>query len=368
MTPIADGGTATVSVNAAGMIRSINLAFTDVFGFSSAEVSGKPFRNLLTAESAAALGDLFDRVANSGESVERSLEARHKKGAVLPVSVTVAAERTGQPGCMLTITPLNDSVGIITIDLSGQIKTTNTFVTRIFGHSQEELATMNVAQLMPRPYSRFHANYLSNYRTTGVAKVVGDPRGRVVTGMHKDGRSFEMRLEVHEMKDEALEGARGVADRMFIGRITLDSSTVADRRCMKLKLSEEGDVLSVSGAGEDLFGLSASACAGKTVEEVLRFGDGSADRLLACLAALPPHARGNKKKPAPVGRAPLSVDDVQILLDRVSGEREAETVPLGAWLAAPQGAEWAERLMRQRVYVDTAALILEAVRVAPQPL
>ena len=40
---------------------------------------------------------------------------------------------------------------------------------------------MNIAQLMPRPYSRFHATYLANYRKTGVAKVVGDSRGRMVT-------------------------------------------------------------------------------------------------------------------------------------------------------------------------------------------
>ena len=134
------------------------------------------------------------------------------------------------------MTSLNTNLGIITIDEVGNIQSCNTFISRIFGHSSEALCKMNVSGLMPRPYSRFHAQYLKRYREElhhagGRARVVGDSRGRVVSALHKDGRVFSVRLEarhptspgapskdsqhrraaalpqVHEMPDES--GTRG---------------------------------------------------------------------------------------------------------------------------------------------------------------
>ena len=56
---------------------------------------------------------------------------------------------------------------------------------------------------MPRPYSRFHAQYLKRYRDSGKGSVIGDSRGRVVSALHKDGRIFNIRLEVHAIQDDS---------------------------------------------------------------------------------------------------------------------------------------------------------------------
>ena len=178
-----DDGTATVSLTRAGNIRAVNLTFETMFGHSSSSVTGKAFKSLVTADGAASLAQVLEAVAAKGEDVERTYEAKHKSGSFFPISVQFTQEKTGQNGIIVKITALNDNVGMITIDDQGQIQSSNSFITRIFGWRSDELVSMNIAALMPRPYSRFHANYLATYRRSGVAKVVGDNRGRIVVGM-----------------------------------------------------------------------------------------------------------------------------------------------------------------------------------------
>ena len=115
-------------------------------------------------------------------------------------------------------TALNTSLGVITIDEMGNILSCNAFVTKIFGYPNDTLCKMNVSGLMPRPYSRFHAQYLKRYRATGRGIVVGDNRGRVVSAMHRDGHIFPIRLEVHAIQDD------GTDKKQFAGKITLADS------------------------------------------------------------------------------------------------------------------------------------------------
>ena len=83
----------------------------------------------------------------------------------------------------------------------GNIQSANTFASHIFGYSSYALCQMNVSGLMPRPYSRFHAQYLKRCRTTGAGGVpIGETRGRVVSALHKDGRIFTARLEVQALQ------------------------------------------------------------------------------------------------------------------------------------------------------------------------
>lgn len=118
-----------------------------------------------------------------------------------------------------------------------------------------------------------------------MAKVLGDAKGRTVSGLHKDGRVFNLRLEVQEMKDE------GQTKRLFSGRITLDASDILDRRCCKLKMSDDGDIITLTEGAEDLFGISVNDIVGFPIEELLRWPDGSTENILECLLAIPSHTR-----------------------------------------------------------------------------
>src|SRR5688572_20569016 len=73
--------------------------------------------------------------------------------------------------------------GIITINGQGVVATYNPGAERIFGYTSTEVIGQNVKMLMPEPYKGEHDGYISNYRRTGQAKIIGI--GREVAGRRK---------------------------------------------------------------------------------------------------------------------------------------------------------------------------------------
>ncbi|MEW6583656.1 MAG: diguanylate cyclase, partial [Actinomycetota bacterium] len=99
--------------------------------------------------------------------------------------------------------------GIVTIDENGTILSANPAVERMFGWTEAELRTRNVAVLMPEPYRSQHQDYVRRFLATGRSRVIG--RGRDVVAMRRDGSTFPIHLSVGEMR------VRG--KRMFTGII-----------------------------------------------------------------------------------------------------------------------------------------------------
>ncbi len=86
--------------------------------------------------------------------------------------------------------------GIITIDARGNITLLNQAASRIFGYSEVEVLGKNISMLMPEPYRREHDGYMHNYIATGKKKIIG--KGREMTGLRKDGKTFPLYLAVSE--------------------------------------------------------------------------------------------------------------------------------------------------------------------------
>ena len=113
--------------------------------------------------------------------------------------------------------------GIITIDDHGLIESFNPAAARLFGYSEAEALGQNVKFLMPEPYQSEHDGYLSHYRQTGVAKIIGV--GREVLGRRKDGSIFALELGVSEIK---------LGDRRIFSGIVRDL-TVIKRQSAELE-------------------------------------------------------------------------------------------------------------------------------------
>ncbi len=98
--------------------------------------------------------------------------------------------------------------GIITIDESGTVLSFNPSAQRIFGYAVEEVVGRNISMLMPEPYRGQHDDYIHNYLTSGVRRIIGT--GREVQGLHRDGTIFPIDLAVTEMRDAGMRTFIGV--------------------------------------------------------------------------------------------------------------------------------------------------------------
>ena len=116
--------------------------------------------------------------------------------------------------------------GIIVTNSSGLVKAFNPACERLFGYDAGEIVGKNVKALMPAPYREKHDQYMADYQSSGIKKIIG--LGREVTGRRKDGSVFPMYLSVGEGR---LEG-----ESIFVGIIhDLSARHSAERQLKNLR-------------------------------------------------------------------------------------------------------------------------------------
>ena len=119
--------------------------------------------------------------------------------------------------------------GIIVIDEQGLIQEFSPSAETIFGYVKAEIMGQNIKMLMPQPYQSKHDDYLNNYATSGVAKIIGV--SQEVKGLRKNGEIFPMDLSIAEAKLEN--------KRIFTGIIR----DITDRKKAELAIEREKSML-----------------------------------------------------------------------------------------------------------------------------
>lgn len=89
---------------------------------------------------------------------------------------------------------------VITIDDFGIIKDTNDATVNIFGYGKWDMIGENVKMLMPEPHRSFHDQYLLDFHTSGVRKVINQTRE--LEAQRADGSVFPMELTVIELSGD----------------------------------------------------------------------------------------------------------------------------------------------------------------------
>ncbi|BBN83823.1 hypothetical protein PA25_38080 [Pseudoalteromonas sp. A25] len=213
-----------IAINEKGIIDSFNPAAEKIFGYKESEVIGKNIKMLMPAPYQQEHDQYLVNYITSGEKKVigsgREVLGKRKDGSVFSMSLAVSEMNVnGQrmfTGIVRDISDiveqkslLNDQVarikaiietvidGIITINEKGIVDSFNPAAEKIFGYKEGEVIGHNIKMLMPSPYQQEHDQYLVNYMTTGIKKVIGS--GREVLGRRKDGSVFSMSLAVSEM-------------------------------------------------------------------------------------------------------------------------------------------------------------------------
>lgn len=94
----------------------------------------------------------------------------------------------------------NAADGIITINDHGVIVSVNRACEEIFGYNQHELIGKNIKILMVEIDSVKHDNYIKNFLSTGIGKIIGI--GREVIAVRKDGEIFPVDLSIGHIQYE----------------------------------------------------------------------------------------------------------------------------------------------------------------------
>lgn len=218
--------------NLEGLVVSWNAGAEAILGYGAAEIVGKPASLLIPREWFKTFQQ-FRRKLQSGERIS-NYETTYvqKNGQRIQVVLNLfplknaAGEIVGIASILRDITArksaedalrenearirgiLESTVdGIITIHENGRIESFNAAAARIFGYAPEEVIGKSINILMPTPFREQHDDYLHNYLTTGIKKIIGI--GREVQGLRKDGSVFPIHLSVSE--------ARISSRRLFTG-------------------------------------------------------------------------------------------------------------------------------------------------------
>jgi two-component system sensor kinase FixL len=205
-----------------GIMTDWNTGAETIFGYTAAEVIGRPLTMLLPPGQEDEMIRMLERI-KAGERIDHyETRRRRKDGTIIDVSLTVSpvwdegGQLLGASKVARDITAAKraqaeleareahlrsvlDSIpdAMIVIDHKGMIQSFSTTAERLFGHSAEEAIGRNVSMLMPAPDREQHDSYILRYLATGEKRVIG--RGRIVVGMRKDGSTFPMELAVGEM-------------------------------------------------------------------------------------------------------------------------------------------------------------------------
>ena len=166
--------------------------------------------------------------------------------------------------------------GFVIIDERGNIDDINPAGAALFGYEADELRGRNVSSLMPEPHRGKHDEYLSEYRKTGVAGIIGV--GREVTGMRKDLSTFPLDLAVSEMQ---IGG-----ERMFVGLVrditekkriehearknaAIKAAVVEANLDALVTIGLDDCIIEFSPVAEQMFGYRREEVLGKSMPELL---------------------------------------------------------------------------------------------------
>lgn len=217
----------------------------------------------------AVAGKAFNTMSLRLAESQRTMQRSAQESEALAVKLSESEQRLS--------TILATAVdGFVIIDERGIIDDINPAGAALFGYEADELRGRNVSSLMPEPHRGKHDEYLSEYRKTGVAAIIGV--GREVTGMRKDLSTFPLDLAVSEMQ---IGG-----ERMFVGLVrditekkriehearknaAIKAAVVEASLDALVTIGMDDRIIEFSPVAEQMFGYRREEVLGKAMPELL---------------------------------------------------------------------------------------------------
>jgi len=204
------------------IVTAWNRAAEATFGYTAAEMIGRPIATIIPLERIQEEATILARVRRGERLTHFETIRKRKDGTIIPVSLTVSPIHDDQNRIIGISKIARDLTGVqrandelrrrealfrsiletvpdalVVIDERGLIQSFSAAAERQFGFGAGEVIGRNVSILMPSPYREEHDGYLARYLATGERHIIGI--GRIVVGQRKDGSTFPMELAVGEV-------------------------------------------------------------------------------------------------------------------------------------------------------------------------
>ncbi len=166
--------------------------------------------------------------------------------------------------------------GIIVIDARGLIQAFNPAAERLFGYKTAEVLGENVKLLMPSPDREQHDQYIANYLSTKIPKIIGT--GREVRGRRKDGSTFPLHLSVGEMELDGQPAFTGILHDLS-RRVAIEEALKKSEERVRsivesavdaiIVIDDRGLIQAFNPSAERLFGYTVSDVMGRNVNMLM---------------------------------------------------------------------------------------------------
>jgi PAS domain S-box-containing protein len=249
---------AIISKDLNGIITSWNAAAERIFGYSAAEVLGKPITILIPAERIDEESRIIDRIAR-GERVDRYLTVRRtKEGRLINILLTVSPvrDRSGRvvgaskiardltgvgneqlAGFMAAIVDSSDDA-IVSKDLNGTITSWNKAAERVFGYTAAEAVGRPINILIPENRTDEEPEILARISRGERIDHYQTVRRR------KNGQLIDISLTISPIRDSSgrIIGASKIARDISDQRRALERVRRSEER-FRVTLSSIGDAV-----------------------------------------------------------------------------------------------------------------------------
>jgi PAS domain S-box-containing protein len=213
---------AIISGDADGRIRSWNSAATALFGFTEAEVIGRPIEVIIPERYRDAHQQGIRRVSSGGPShvIGKTVElaAVRKDGSEFPVELSLATwlldDKRYYTGIIRDISERKQAEqkfrsvtesaidAIISADHTGVIMSWNKAATNILGYTEEEALGRRLELIIPERFHEPHRNGMARFTATGEAHVIGTTVELYARTKSGDEVPIELSLSTWTVRDE----------------------------------------------------------------------------------------------------------------------------------------------------------------------
>ncbi|KAJ3320223.1 hypothetical protein HDV06_005467 [Boothiomyces sp. JEL0866] len=147
------------------------------------------------------------------------------------------------------------SDGVISIDNRGFIQRFNLAAEKMFGYKASDVMEkkVNIKALMPPEIASRHDNYMYNYFTTGVKKVIA--KGLNTMGMKSDGTKFPIHLSISEVAEAGFHQLTAIV-RDLTFEIEAENYKQSTETQLMWQVDRTGKVLLLNQRFKDYYGIS----------------------------------------------------------------------------------------------------------------